>query len=398
MQERKRVFGLSPNVFFMGLVSFFTDVSSEMTLTVLPLFLANVLGVKTSIIGLIEGIAESTATLLKIFSGWFSDRLGKRKGLTVLGYGLSALTKPLLYFANNWPFVLAIRFTDRVGKGLRTAPRDALVADSANGNNLGRSFGFHRAMDTAGATLGVALAAAIIYLSQRGGLNLIRSTYQHLVLAAMIPAFLAVAILGKFVQEVKRPMTKSTAVPSFSLKGLGPRFRIFLAIVIIFTLGNSSDAFLILRAQNLGLSVLEIFIMLTMFNLLYALVSWPAGALSDRVGRRTLIVMGWSVYGLVYLGFAAASTAWQVWALYVIYGIYYGFFEGVGKALVADVVPWTEQRGTAYALYNGAVGLTTLPASVIAGVLWQAVGPAAPFVFGAALALLAAVLLVVWLG
>jgi MFS family permease len=392
------VFGLSPNVFFMGLVSFFTDVSSEMTLTVLPLFLANVLGVKTSIIGLIEGIAESTATLLKIFSGWFSDRLGKRKGLTVLGYGLSAFTKPLLYFANNWPLVLVIRFADRVGKGLRTAPRDALVADSAGGSNLGRSFGFHRAMDTGGATLGVALAAAIIYLSQKSGLNLIRSTYQHLVLVAMIPAFLAVAILGQFVQEVKRPVITSAAVPSFSLEGLGPRFRIFLAIVVIFTLGNSSDAFLILRAQNLGLSVLEIFVMLTMFNLLYALVSWPAGALSDRVGRRTLIVMGWSVYGLVYLGFAAASTAWQVWALYVIYGIYYGFFEGVGKALVADVVPWTEQRGTAYGLYNGAVGLTTLPASFIAGVLWQAVGPAAPFVFGAGLALLAAVLLAVWLG
>lgn len=402
--ERRTIFGLSPNVFFLGLVSLLTDISSEMTITILPLFLANVLGVKTSIIGLIEGVAESTATLLKIFSGWLSDRLGNRKALTALGYGLSTLSKPFLYFANTWGLVLAVRFTDRVGKGVRTAPRDALVADSTAPGMMGKSFGFHRAMDTAGAFLGQVLAAGIVFLLQQGALEMVRGTFQTLVLVAIIPAALAVLIVLLFVREPRRAPREAPAVPATTRSDPNPgqgglvaafkafdlRFRLFLAIVVLFTLGNSSDAFLILRAQNLGLSVFQIFLMLAFFNLVYSSASIPAGILSDRFGRRGIIALGWGAYALIYLGFALAKSPWQVWLLFILYGLYYGAAEGVARALVADLVP-SERRGTAYGLYNGAVGVTVLPASLIAGALWQMISPAAPFYFGAGLAFLAVV-------
>jgi MFS family permease len=393
--------GLSRNVVWLALVSFFTDISSEMTLTTLPLFLTDVLGVRTAIVGLIEGLAETTASLMKIFSGYISDRLGKRKWLTFAGYGLSAVSKPFLYFAASWEAVLGIRFLDRLGKGIRTAPRDALIADSADANNRGASFGLHRAGDTAGAFVGLALAAGIIYASQKFGLAMTRETYQALVLVGIIPAFVALVILGLFVKEVVVGGKKPEGV-RLSLRGFSPRFKAFLVIVVLFTLGNSSDAFLLLRARNVGLSVFQISLMLVAFNLIYAVISAPAGSLSDRVGRRRLIVAGWLVYGLIYLGFALARAGWQVWALYAAYGIYYGAVEGTAKALVADIVS-PEKRGTAYGVYNAAVGLSAFPASFIAGVLWQGVGPwqgfgaSAPFYFGAALALTAVALLVLWL-
>ncbi len=392
---------VSRNVIWLALVSFFTDISSEMTLTTLPLFLTDVLGVRTAIVGLIEGLAETTASLMKIFSGYISDRIGKRKWLTFVGYGLSAVSKPFLYFAASWEAVLGIRFADRLGKGIRTAPRDALIADSAGENNRGASFGLHRAGDTAGAFVGLALAAVIIYASQKFGLAMTRRTYQTLVLVGIIPAFIALLILGLLVKEVVGPGKKAEAV-RLSLRGFSPRFKAFLAIVVLFTLGNSSDAFLLLRARNVGLSVFQISLMLVAFNLIYAVISAPAGALSDRVGRRRLIVAGWLVYGLIYLGFGLARAGWQIWALYAAYGIYYGAVEGTAKALVADIVP-AEKRGTAYGVYNAAVGLSAFPASFIAGILWQGVGgwqgfgASAPFYFGAALALLAVALLVLWL-
>jgi len=390
-QRRERViWGLSRNVFVLGMVSFLTDISSEMTLTLLPLFLANVLGVKTAFIGLIEGVAEATASLLKIFSGWLSDRLRRRKLLVACGYGLSSLSKPLLALVGSWPQALFLRFADRVGKGIRTSPRDALVADSCSLDERGRAFGFHRAADTGGAVVGLSVAALLIYLAQRGSVTMARSTYQALVLVAIVPAFLAVALVVLFVQERVAPQASPTL--SLSLKGLDMRFKLFLLVIILFTLGNSSDAFLILRAQTVGLSVFHITLMLVAFNVLYASVSMPAGVLSDQLGRRRVISLGWLIYALIYLGFALVRAPWQVWALYVLYGLYYGVTEGVARALVADLVP-SPQRATAYGLYHAAVGLSAFPASFIAGVLWQAFTPAAPFLFGAFMALTAVVLL-----
>ncbi len=393
---RRKIFGLHPNVFFLGLVSFFTDASSELTMTILPLFLANVLGVGPAIIGLIEGIAESTATILKVVSGWLSDRLGRRKPLAVLGYGLSTLAKPFLYLAGAWPLVLAVRFTDRLGKGIRTSPRDALVADSSSEADRGKSFGFHRALDSLGAVLGLAVAAAIVYQGQRGALELTRDTYQKLVPVGVVPAVVAVLLLLLFVREVRgaqnhqKPLERAASPPPGSTTALGGRFKVFLAITMVFTLGNSSDAFLILRAQNLGISTFNILLLLVMFNLVNALVSLPAGVISDRWGRKVIIISGWAVYGLIYLGFALVQAPGQVAWLFALYGVYHGAVEGVSRAYVADMVP-EERRGTAYGLYHGAVGVTVLPASLIAGWLWQTVDPSAPFFLGAALALLAAV-------
>jgi MFS family permease len=383
---QRRAFGLNPNVFFLGIVSLLTDVSSEMIFTLVPLFLCNVLGAATTIVGLVGGVSESTDAILRIFSGWFSDRVRKRKLLAVLGYSLSTIAKPFMYLATSWGSVLAIRFGDRLGKGIRTSPRDALIADSVAAGERGRGFGLHRAMDTSGAVLGLALTAVIIYLVQGEGLELNLKTYQWLVLVGIVPAVLAVLALLFFVHE-KKPSPAARQLPQIKLAGFSPRFKLFLVIMAVFTLGNSSDFFVILRAQNLGTSVIYVVLMLVLFNLTYAVTALPAGVLSDRLGRRRLIAAGWFIYALVYLGFALASEPWQVWLLFAAYGVYYGMVEGVARAFVADLVP-AEKRGTAYGLYHGVVGLTLLPASLIAGWLWDAVNPAAPFYFGATLAFL----------
>ncbi len=393
--------GLPRNVYIITLTSFFTDVSSEMLFNLLPLFLANVLHAPTSIIGLIEGIAETTASLIKTFSGWLSDRLRRRKWLTVAGYTLSMISKPFLYLATTWVGVLAVRFVDRVGKGIRTAPRDAFIADSVNERQRGIAFGVHRAGDTAGAMVGLIIALLLVLWTQPDSIGLTRDTFDRIVLISIVPAVLAVLILALGARDVPVKDREKTQAIRLSPGAVSPQFRYFLLIVIIFTLGNSSDAFLILRAQERGLNVAGVLGMLITFNLVYSVLSGPAGALSDRVGRRRLIVVGWLVYSLVYLGFAVATTAWQVWALYAVYGLYYGLVEGSVKALIADLVP-TEQRGTAYGFYNTAVGLAALPASLLAGVLWQGIGgwtgfgPSAPFLAGAVLALLALILFVTW--
>lgn len=389
----ERLLGVNRNVFFLSITSFLQDVSGEMIFTIMPFFLANVLGVGTAVIGLVEGISDSTSTLLKLAGGWLADRSGQRKNLTALGYGLSTVAKPFMYFANAWGVVLAVRFVDRVGKGIRTAPRDALLADCCTEEERGKSFGFHRTLDALGAFVGLGATAAIVFLLQRGTLTLELGTYQVLVLVGLVPGVLAVLSILLFVREVRvcppdPPAGMPAAENGASLVKGAPfdrQFLIFLGIMLLFTLGNSSDAFLLLRAQNLGLSVLEVMLLLVAFNLVYALISTPAGVLSDKVGRKGVIALGWSIYALVYLGFALASDLWQVWLLFVIYGIYYGMTEGVARALVADVVPMGK-RGTAFGVYNAAVGVTALPASIIAGWLWQAVSPAAPFYFGALLA------------
>lgn len=382
--------------------SFLTDISSEMIFQILPLFLANVLGIPTGLIGLIEGLAETTASILKGYSGWLSDKLGQRKWLTVAGYALSAFSKPFLFFVTGWLGVLVVRVVDRIGKGIRTSPRDALIADSVDEKTRGIAFGLHRAGDTAGAMLGIITALIIVLTSQRQENTLEGITFEHIVLISTIPAILAVIVLSVFALDIrpKKVQDKAKAVRR-NFGSLDPRFRYFLLIVGVFTLGNSSDAFLTLRAQDRGLDVAGILGVLITFNLIYALISGPAGALSDRIGRRKLIIAGWLAYGLVYLGFAAATTAWQIWILYGLYGLYYGTVEGSAKALIADLVPM-EQRGTAYGFYNAAVGLVALPASVLAGILWQGIGgwhgfgAAAPFLAGSLLALTAVIMFVTW--
>jgi len=395
--QRGRVFGLNPNVFFLGIVSLLTDVSSEMIFTLVPLFLANVLGAATTIIGLIGGLSESIDAIFRVFSGWFSDKVAKRKPLALLGYSISTVAKPFMYLASTWGVVLAVRFGDRIGKGIRTSPRDALVADSVSAGERGKGFGLHRAMDTIGAVLGLAIAAIIVYLVQGGGLELGLMTYQWLVLVGVVPAVLAVLVLLIFVHERRRkPLLEvsgnqagmAPAGHSGLFRGWDTRFKLFLAIMAVFTLGNSSDFFVILRAQNLEAPLIQVILMLVLFNATYAAISLPAGMLSDRLGRKRVITLGWFIYALVYLGFAVASSIWQIWLLFACYGIYYGIVEGVARAFVADLVP-EQKRGTAYGLYHGVVGLSLLPASLIAGWLWDAISPATPFLFGAALAFLA---------
>ena len=301
MEKEKKYLGLSKNAFVFGFVSMLNDFSSEITVRTLPLFLANVLGVKTSIIGLIEGIADTTATLLKIFSGYISDKVGKRKHLVAIGFGLSALFKPLLYFANSWFFVLIIRFMDRVGKGIRTSPKDALIAESSSKKDRGKSFGFNRAADPLGAVLGLLGAALLLYLTSRGIGTMTDSIYRKLVLVSTIPALCSVLLIILFIKDIKKSEGRSALIPSFRLKDFDKAFIKFLVILLIFTLGNSSDAFLVLKAQTLGMSIFYIFIMLSIFNFVTSVVSFMSGSLSDKFGRKKLIIVGWIVYALIYL-------------------------------------------------------------------------------------------------
>jgi MFS family permease len=392
---------LPRNVWVMSATSLFNDISSEMLLNLIPFFLANILGVRTAVIGLIEGIAETTASLLKIFFGRLSDRFGKRKPFAVVGYALSAFTKPFLYFASMWGWVLGVRVADRIGKGVRTAPRDALIADSIDDKQRGLAFGLHRASDTLGAFLGLGIAALIIWRTQAQALLLTLDTFKLVVLISIIPGILGVLVLAFGAVDTPASGVAETdgklKVKPLTLTGMDPRFKYFLFVLVLFTLGNSSDAFILLRGQERGLNLLQVMGMSLTFNAVYTVFAGPLGAWSDRVGRRRLMLIGWLAYGLVYLGFAFSQTGWQVWMLFGLYGLYYATTEGAAKALVADLVPPT-QRGTAYGLFNAAIGITVFPASLIAGLLWQGIGawtgfgPSAPFFFGALMALLAGVL------
>lgn len=392
--------GLPRNVWAAGLASFCMDISSEMVLNLLPLFLANVLGVRTALIGVIEGVAEATASLLKIFSGWLSDRWRTRKGLAVAGYALSALAKPGFYVAGSWGVIAGARWVDRMGKGIRTAPRDALIADSIGEQRRGLAFGFHRAADTAGAMLGVMIALGVVWKLQANETLLAAATFRNVALLSLLPALLAVLSLALGARDV--PISGRQAAPTFAFRSLGKPFMVFMIIVGLFDLGNSSDAFLVLRAQERGSSIMDILGMLVVFNLVYALTATPAGRLSDRLGRRRLIISGWLLYAGVYLGFGLAQTAWQLWVLYGLYGLHYGLAYSTARAMIADLVP-EALRGTAYGTYSAVLGVLDFPASVIAGVLWQGIGAwagfgaPAPFLFGGGLALLAALLLATWL-
>ncbi len=390
-ENRKKIWGMHPNVFFMGLVSLLTDIGSELIFTLVPLFLSNVLGATSTMVGIVGGISESADSFLRIISGWISDKTGNRKLPAVLGYSFSTIAKPFMLIANSWGAVAGIRFGDRVGKGVRTASRDALIADSVSSGERGRGFGLHRAMDTSGAVIGLIIAAIIVYLIPGDGLHLDTHAYRWMVIIGVIPSALAVLVLITLVHEKrKKAATQSAAASVQKATPFSLQFKLFLVVMVLFALGNSSDFFLILRAQNVDVPLLQVVLMLVLFNLTYSAISMPMGILSDKLGRKWVIALGWLIYVLVYLGFALATSTWQIWLLFVFYGIYYGICEGAAKAFVADQVP-AERRGTAYGLYNGVVGIMALPASLIAGVLWDTFSPAAAFYFGAGLALLAVV-------
>jgi MFS family permease len=376
---------LPRNVLAAGLVSFFTDISSEMIVPVLPIFLTAVLGTPVAAVGLIEGVAESTASIMRVFAGSISDRTGRRKPLMLLGYGLANLTKPLLALSTAWPQVLVIRFGDRFGKGIRGAPRDALIADSVDASVRGRAFGFHRGMDTAGAAIGPLLASATLAFAG--------DNPRVVFWLASVPGIASV-LVGWWLLKDRPATSRDTSAPQLGFRDLGRAFAVFTTISALFSLGNSSDAFLILRAQNVGMPVAIIPLAYFGFNAFYALLATPSGILSDRVGRWPLLVAGYAVFAVVYVGFALAGDAFVAGGLFLIYSLYYALTEGVGRALITDLVP-TSLRATAMGTYATATGAALLPASLAAGVLWDSVGPGAPFSYGAVLAALAAVLLVV---
>ena len=375
------------NIFLLGLTSLLTDASSEMVYPLLPFFLTAVLGKTPGVLGLIEGIGESLASLLKVFSGYLSDRLGSRKGLTIGGYAASAVGKAILVVASTWSVVLAGRVMDRLGKGARTAPRDALVADSAPAGSRGAAFGLHRTLDTWGAALGVGLA--YYFVTRAPG------HYAEAFRWSLVPAAAGVCLL--FAVRDPGAGRLSATPPSLRWRVLPVQLRRFLGVSVLFTLGNSSNTFLLLRAQAVGFTPAGAILLYLLYNLVFALCSYPAGRLSDQLGRKTLLVMGYAFYGLVYLGFARVAGTdprWLLMSLFALYGLYSGLTEGVEKALVSDLAP-REIRATAIGVHATLVGIGLFPASFVAGELWDLFGPAATFYLGAATGMLAAVGLLV---
>lgn len=380
------------NVIVLGIASLLTDISTEMVYPLIPLYLTAI-GASPAIIGLIEGVAESIASLLRVFSGYWSDKLQQRKPLTIAGYSLSAVGKFILFLASTWPLVLVSRIADRFGKGVRTAPRDALIADSTEFSQRGQAFGLHRTFDAAGASLGVIVA--YLYLISY------RAEYRDIFLLSVIPGILGVVILF-FARETisKRAgsegKTSKPKEPWWTNLGsrwqaMDRRLKLFLIIIFIFALGNSSNQFLLLRGQNLGYGASTVLLMYLLYNVVKSLGSWPAGRLSDRIGRKTLLVFGYVAYGVVYLGFAFASAP-ALWGLFATYGIYIAFTEGVEKAFVSDIAP-PDQRATLIGLHATFTGVGLLPASLIAGFFWDTFGPQATFYFGGGMGLVAALAL-----
>ena len=382
--------GLNKNIVVLSITSFFTDISSEMLYPIIPIFLTSVLGAPVSVLGLIEGIAESTASIMKALSGWLSDRIRKRQPFITLGYFLSSIGKLMLFFAYTWPVVLFSRFIDRFGKGVRTSPRDAMLADSAPAEYRGKAFGFHRAADTLGACLGPLLAIWFLHV--------MKGNMRPIFLFAFVPAILAVIVLMLFLKE--RPILQNKIstpgvekVFSFSLKEFSAPFKKFLLISCIFAIGNSSDAFLIIRSKGIGLSVSLVILAYVLYNITYSGLSFPFGILSDKIARKWVIIVGFIIFAFVYLGFGLYANRFSVWILFAIYGLYMAATDGVGKALISDTVN-EESRATAIGLYYCVTGILTLFASIIAGLLWTYVAASAPFVYGAITALISAILCV----
>lgn len=383
MGANKRFLGFGKNVTVAGLVSFFMDVSSEMIYPLVPLFLANTLGISKSTIGLIEGIAEATASLLKVFSGWFSDRIGNRKWLMAAGYAISTFSRPFVALAAGWQQVLVARFIDRFGKGVRTAPRDAIIAESSETAYLGRAFGFHRSMDTMGAVAGPALAFFF--------LGLFSNDYRKVFWLSMIPGAIAVLLIILFITEKKKDVVAHAGRPKLAMKHFDWRFKFFVAIAGLFALGNSSDVFLILRAQQVGVPTVMIPVVYLLFNLVYSLSSLPAGIAADRFGKKRIILSGFILFAILYYGFAVAGDATAIWVLFGFYGLFMGLTEGIQKAFLTTIIP-ADFKATAFGVFNTVTGLAMLPASLIGGWLWDHVSPSATFYFGVVTAALSALL------
>jgi len=374
------------NVFALGAVSFLTDLSTEMIYPLLPAFLSTVLGAPGVVLGAIEGAAESVASLLKLASGYYSDRMRGRKGLVFAGYLLSSAAKPLVALATAPWHVAAVRLADRVGKGVRTAPRDSLLADSVQPDQRGKAYGLQRTMDHAGAIAGPLVASGLL----AAGLLDLRGVFA----AAAVPAAACVLCILFLVRDAPRHERAAAASQAAQRVALPPTFRPYILVVFLFTLGNSSDAFLLLRAGQLGVAPALVPLVWVLLHVVKMVSSVPGGIVSDKIGRRATIVAGWIVYALVYAGLAMASRAAHVWALFAIYGLYFGLTEGVEKAYVADLAP-AEARGRAFGAFNCAVGIGALPASLLMGFLWDTHGAPVAFITGGALALIAALLLVV---
>jgi len=377
---------LGRNVVALGVVSLLTDTSTEMVTPLLPLFLTTVLGAGPAFLGLVEGAAESAASLLRLLAGWWSDRLGRRKGLTLAGYSLSSATRPILALAVAPWHVLVVRLVDRVGKGIRGAPRDALLAAAAGAGQRGLVFGFHRSMDHAGAVLGPLLATGL--------LAALATDLRTVFWLATIPALASVTVLALAVREEPGGPSGTEQAPAGPSGPLTSDARLprFLLLVVLFTLGNSSDAFLLLKAQQTGVPVALLPILWAALHVVKALASVPGGALSDRWGRGRVLASGWLLYAAVYAGFAVVSSAVALWALTLTYGLYFGLTEGVERALIADLAP-PARRGSVYGWYHLAIGIAALPSSLLMGALWQAFGSGVAFATGAAFALLAAAFL-----
>ncbi|MBN3033661.1 MAG: MFS transporter [Candidatus Saganbacteria bacterium] len=374
--------GIPKNVVWLGFVSLFNDVASEMIYPIVPLFLTVTLGAPMTVVGLIEGIAEATASFLKVFSGWFSDLIGQRKPLAVAGYGLGTIAKLMLYLSFSWPLVLFGRFVDRLGKGVRVAPRDALIADSTPKEIRGAVFGFHRSMDTFGAVCGPLIAIGL--------LALFTANYRLIFLISFLPALVGVLVLQFFVTEAK-PKAATKPKVTLAFDNFGRQYYSFLIISLVFALGNSSDVFLILRAKDLGLPAILVIFAYVIYNVFYALFSYPAGVLADRFGFKKVLIAGFLIFAAVYAGFGLARSSLAVWFLFAIYGFYIAFTEGVGKAYISNIAP-PGKVATAIGLYYTVTGAAVLLASVAAGWLWSTFGAPATFYYGALTALLASVL------
>ena len=380
--------GLTRNVTFLGVVSGLTDISSEMLYPIIPIFLTSVLGAPMQVVGLIEGVAEATASFVKILGGRLSDRAGKRKPFVVAGYSLSAISKPLLALAATWHFVLFSRFIDRVGKGLRTSARDALIAGSIDKEHWGKAFGFHRAMDTLGAALGPLTALALIHF-----MGAEKPDYRFIFMAAFVPALLGVGVLVYFVKEAAAARPAGSPAPA--AEPMTSDLKTFVVLYAIFALGNSSDVFLIMKAKSMGFTLTHVILAYTGYNLVYAALASPAGWLSDRLGKIKTMRFGFLVFAAVYLGFALADKPWMIWGLFALYGFYGAFNEGIAKAVIAHLSGSTN-RASAMGYFQGTLGFLTFASSALAGFLWDQVSPAAPFVVGAAGALLSGAALTVW--
>lgn len=377
------------NVFFIGLLSFFGGISQDIFLPILPIYLTSVLGLSKEFIGLTEGLVTSSASIFRIIAGFLTDKMERKKYIAFLGYLLSMIGRLLLAFTATSLGVLGLRFLDGIGKGTKDSPKDALIAESTTFKNRGMNFGIARALDTFGSVVGPIMLFGLLLLFQSNS-----NKYQYIFLITAIPLIVTLLII---VFKVKDPKlaSKEGREEKLSFK-LPKNFYIFLGIMVIFGIGNSSDTFLILRAQNIGAAILSIPLIYALFNFVYASASIPLGSLSDKIGRERVIIIGWIAYALSYLGFGLANQTYQVWLLFAFYGIYYATTEGVAKALVADIVE-VNHRGRAYGLYNAIIGLVTLPAGLIAGYLWDKVNASAPFIFGAILATLATICLAIFI-